>query len=58
VDYWETGWVKVRDLTPEIEADMDRRAYNDAAMWGEGSRYIAERNERIGRVERDCNRTT
>jgi hypothetical protein len=53
VNYWESGWVRIRDLTPEIEADMDRRAYNDVAMRGYASDYMSERDERIARVE--CN---
>lgn len=57
MDYWATGWVRIRDLTPEIEADMDRRAYNDAAMHGYAADYIRERDERISRVERDYNHT-
>ncbi len=53
MDYWQSGWVRVKDLTPEIEADMDRRTYNEAARWGFAEDYLRERDERERRLERD-----
>ncbi len=56
MDYWQTGWTSINDMTPEIEADMDRKNYNHAALWGYAEEYRREGQERMARLERDSKR--
>lgn len=47
------GWVRIGDITPEIEYQMERAARLDAARWNYLDTYKQEYNERMTRLERD-----